>query len=177
MTYGVSSALSRWFADYTTEWIPGPMGVYRYLCSETSPKETYRELRVSPATIRQCIPVPPVFPLLHKPPRSPRIFCPRNSTASVRSCARKYLSSRRCPARDPSGVGNEIQNDWIGGPDVCVGREPHNCVCRCAGEESGPQRMLRRNAPSHLLAGGCLDVRQPFYRSGRCVQVLKCLSL
>src|ERR1017187_6259081 len=84
VTCGVSSALSRRFADYTTEWIPGPMGVYRYLCSETSPKETYRELRVSPATIRQCIPGPPVFPLLHKPPRSPRISCPRNTPASVR---------------------------------------------------------------------------------------------
>ena len=26
------------------------------------------------------------FPLLHKPPRSPRISCPRNTAASVRSC-------------------------------------------------------------------------------------------
>src|ERR1019366_2806415 len=30
VTYGVSSALSRRFGDYTTKWIPGHWGVYEY---------------------------------------------------------------------------------------------------------------------------------------------------
>jgi len=40
VTYGVSSALSRRFGDYTTEWIPGPSGVFRCLCGVTSHKTT-----------------------------------------------------------------------------------------------------------------------------------------
>jgi hypothetical protein len=39
-------------ADYTTEWIPGPMGVSRYLCGEISPKPTSGPCRFRTSFLR-----------------------------------------------------------------------------------------------------------------------------
>ena len=58
-------------------------------------------------------------------------------------------------AGDENGTDRNLYVD--GGGDAC-GR-----ISIRAGEETGAQRVLRKNPPSHDLVGGCLDNRQPHH--------------
>jgi hypothetical protein len=83
-----------------------------------------------------------------------------------------------CPAREQSGVANEIQNDWIGGLMFALGASLS--IVPGVAREKNPERkcLFRGNhPPSYQMVSGCTDLRQLHHRAGRCIQVPKSLSL
>jgi hypothetical protein len=122
----------------------------------------------------------------HNPPADPSFRCCTSLLARLEFPVQEILRLQSghvpesnchrgvCPAREQSGVGNEIQNDWIGGLMFALGASLS--VVPGVAREKNPERkcLFRGNhPPSYQMVDGCLDVRQPYYRSGRWVQVLK----